>query len=39
VIIFEFYQNFNFNEEDPSLSLRMTDLYGVREGKEMAIRK
>jgi len=39
VIIFEFDKNFNFNAGDPSLSLRMTGLCGIREGKEMAIRR
>jgi len=37
VIIFEFDKNINLG--DPSLALRMTGLYGIREGKEMAIRK
>jgi len=39
VIIFEIDKVFNFNAGDPSLTLRMTVLYWVREGKEMAIRK
>jgi len=31
-------QEFLLNPGDPSLSLRMTAIYGIREGEEMAIR-